>query len=115
MTEILSLINKKYQKNYFGLRDKIKKNTKVVYVPSQECFIYFYHDYGYIRDEFMPGDIMTVKCVKKSEHPPYIIYVNENKGVFSPQELLPVEVVDKEDIKKVVSFYKEYKKNHPIK
>lgn len=112
--EMLSQISKKYDKYYFGIKDKIKKGTKVVYMPDHDSFVYMYYEGDYSRFQLKPGDIMTVKLVRKDE-PCNSVYVSEDrKGVFSPNELLPEEIVDKEDIKKVVIFFNEYAKAHKL-
>lgn len=113
MTEILSRISKKYKKYYFSFEEKIKKGRKVVYIPAYHAFIYMYYEGDYVRFKFKPGDTMTVRMVRQDE-PCNSVYVYENKCIFSPNELLPVEIVDKEDIRKVVRFYKGYKKNHKL-
>jgi hypothetical protein len=111
--DVISQISNKYDKYYFALNEKIKKGTKVVYIPDHHSFIYMYYEGDYVRFKFKPGDIMTVKKVKKDE-PCNSVYMNENECIFSPNELLQVELVDKEDIKKIVNFYKEYKKNNRL-
>lgn len=114
LMEMLSQIKIKYDKHYFGLKDKIEKGTKVVYMPDHGAFIYMYYEGDYVRFKLKPGDIMTVKLVRKDE-PCNCVYVCEdNKGVFSPSELLPAGIVDKEDIKKVSAFFKEYVKANKL-
>jgi len=110
---MLSQIRKKYEKHFFGFKERIQKGTKVVYMPGHHGFIYMYYEGDYVRFTFKPGDLMTVKLVRKDE-PCNSVYVQENRCIFSPNELLPADIVDKEDIKKVVVFFNEYAKAHKL-
>ncbi len=113
MTEPISKISNKYKKYYFGLKETIKKGSKVIYIPDYNGFIHLYHDAVYDYFKFRPGDILTVERVEKDD-PCYGVYFLETKCSLSPAELLPIDVVNKEDIKKVLNFYKEYKRKHKV-
>src|SRR3989339_1577924 len=61
MMEMLSQNEKKYEKYYFDLHARIKKGTRVVYIPAYDGFIHIYYEGGYSRFKYKPGDTMTVK------------------------------------------------------
>ncbi len=113
MTEPISTIRNKYKKYYFDHKESIKKGSKVIYMPDYNSFIYTYHDAAYDYYKFKPGDMLTVEKVEKGD-PCYGVYFLETKCPLSPAQLLPIGIVDKEDIEKTSIFFKEYKKKHKL-
>ncbi|MFH1231819.1 MAG: hypothetical protein V1709_10025 [Planctomycetota bacterium] len=96
---------KKYRDKFFKLKEIPPIGMLVVYYPSYDTMIYLIHDGAYANYRFKPGDIMTIKKVEK--HLRYnIIYVKENKCLFTPAELIPAYLVEEQDRKELVRIFK---------
>jgi hypothetical protein len=90
---------------FFKLKDFPPVGMLVVYYPFYDSMIYSIHDAVYVNYHFKPGDIMTVKKVEK--HSRYnIVYVKENRCLFSPAELIPAYLVEEKDRKYLIKIFK---------